>query len=136
MKYFGLLLVLSVSMMQVACSDDQKKCAKDAACSNEYRTAAMAIAGSAAVAGLAQVAGVNDAIQKGQVPNTGVLPASITDAVIRARAAEVAARSQQITVQSGYSNVVDRGVRAIPTSGSDDGRAPTSYSGGGGDIIR
>lgn len=106
--------ILLLAAMQVACSDDDKGltqaqlCAKNPACWQRYTApqAVKAITGPAAVAGFTQVAAKEEGtnLQKGdvRVPNTKIVPASISDQDIATYAKRVNTTLQAMSADPDF----------------------------------
>ncbi len=132
-KYL-MMIMLSLSVLQMACSDKKKvkdfwaECSKSQACLDQYRNAAKAVAigGPAAAAGLPQLANATQGLLPGQVPDPKLLPASISEQQIKAQAVKIEAALNEL---GGYSPkpAAPSGGAVTPTSA---GR--TFASGGGG----
>lgn len=121
---------LILASLQVACDDDNngtaQACAKDPACWQRYASpqSVKAIAGPGATYGLPQVAnelqGTN--VQKGQVPNPEVIPASI----LEAKQKQIASTLQAIDDDPDYA--LTHGANALLPAGTN--YVPSSVSGG------
>jgi hypothetical protein len=133
---------LILAALQVACSDDDKGltqaqiCAKNPACWQRYTSpqAVKAIAGQAATVGLPQVAnaaqGTN--VQPGQVPNTQIVPASISNQDLAKYAQRVNNTMQAMSADpdfhltNGSNTLLPAGTNYVPnyqpsSSGSSSG---------------
>jgi hypothetical protein len=140
MNKLKLIFASGLAIMMTACSDDNKmksfweQCSADpTGCMAMYRNAAnqagtTAIIGPAAAAGLPQVAAANTTPVDGQVPNTTVLPASISKAEIEARAAQIkqALTKMNLEGSSSASSTV-----AASTSSTGEGSGFRTASAGG-----
>lgn len=140
------LILFTFALLQVACSDKEvsqaQSCLNDTACANQYASVSniSALGGAAAAAGLPQVAGIGTSVQQGQVPNVAVLPASITNAQLRAEATRIASQIKTLNGEATTSAATVSGVSAAtPASvtASDIGIASgPAYGLSGGDIAR
>ena len=110
-KKLGTAIMLILATLQVACGKNKKEkaieaftqqCAGQQPCIDMYTRAATntQIAGLANTSGLPQVAAVGATVQPGQVPNTSVLPASITDAQVKSTAAKIQSQLQSLNAQA------------------------------------
>jgi|GEM_PF-6872092 len=130
-KNFVILTILTSGL--VACSDDKKvqsyyeKCKADTTgCAALYRNA-VKVAGSAAVAGLPQVAAAGSTPQKGQVPDTSTLPASVkvTEAQVQSTALQVQSALKQY--ESGNTSAI-RTASVGSSAGSNSIRPASTIS--------
>lgn len=160
MNRMNVILLSALAVMMTACSDDQKmksfweQCSSDpTGCMALYRNAATqaggssAIVGAAAAAGLPQVAPAGSTPQTGQVPDTSVLPASVSQADVQKRAMQIQQALKQLDQEDsggatfspasasgsggGGSSRVEIGVARLPESSSytepEGTRQPASY---------